>query len=132
MKNKPVKGMKIGKAVADTTREFSYRFYNTLIKELGHLSTIFLLIVPLLIVCITSDKRVMLILSCVFVLCSHFVKEVGYKLNGETNRGVPIPPLRFTEKDENGIIHINSDYQQEAIVYLCNVEEYLEKRGLIK
>ena len=41
----------------------------------------------------------------------------------------PIPLQRFTDRDENGFISIKEEETQEAMLYLCDVEDYLKSKG---
>lgn len=100
-----------------------------LIEELDKVAVILQILIPVLISGTGLGFIQMLIVSCVLVAIVKYIREVGYKLNHVTERGFPIPPQRFTERDEQGFISIREDETQEAILYLCDVEDYLKGKG---
>lgn len=46
-------------------------------------------------------------------------------------RDSPLSEYRYTVKDTDGIVSIREQDTQEAILYLCDVEDYLRIKGLI-
>lgn len=102
------------------------------IEELDKIAVIIQIFIPIIIVKMELSIPKMLIVSCATILATKYIKEVGYKLNNVTERGFPIPTKRFTEQDENGFIGIEEERTQEAIIYLCDVEDYLKSKGWLK
>lgn len=49
------------------------------------------------------------------------------------NKGytIPIPDKRFTEVDEDGEVSIPNSRIQELILYLADLEDWLERKGLL-
>lgn len=43
----------------------------------------------------------------------------------------PVPLKRFTEKEEDGLVTVRQDRLQEMILYLADVEDWLERKGMM-
>lgn len=43
----------------------------------------------------------------------------------------PIPMKRFTTKEEDGLVTVRQDRVQEMILYLADVEDWLERKGMM-
>lgn len=112
-----------------TLIELFSTFKYSLIEELDKLAVAIQILIPIMIAMSNSSIIKMLLISCVLVVIVKYIKEVGYKLNHVTERGFPIPLKRYTNRDENGFIGINEEEMQEAILYLCDVEDYLKSKG---
>lgn len=100
-----------------------------LVEELDKIAIVIQVLIPIVIAKMDLSTPKMLIVSCVLVVCVKYIREVGYKLNHVTERGFPIPLQRFTDRDENGFISIKEEETQEAMLYLCDVEDYLKSKG---
>ena len=123
------KGNRILVVLLQTLSELLATFKYGLIEELDKVAVVLQILIPIVIARTDLSIPKMLIVSCVLVVCVKYIKEVGYKLNHVTERGFPIPLQRFTERDENGFISIREEETQEAILYLCDVEDYLKSKG---
>lgn len=99
------------------------------VEELDKIAVLIQILIPVVIARMGLSTSKTLVVSCVLVVVVKYVKEVGYKLNHVTERGFPIPTNRFTHKDENGFIDIKDEDAQEAVLYLCEVEDYLKSKG---
>ena len=112
-----------------TLSELLATFKYGLIEELDKVAVVLQILIPIVIARTDFSIPKMLLVSCVLVVCVKYIREVGYKLNHVTERGFPIPLQRFTERDENGFISIKEEETQEAMLYLCDVEDYLKSKG---
>lgn len=128
-KTRKRKGNRILVVLLQTLSELLATFKYGLIEELDKVAVVLQILIPIVIARTDLSIPKMLIVSCVLVVCVKYIKEVGYKLNHVTERGFPIPLQRFTERDENGFISIREEETQEAILYLCDVEDYLKSKG---
>lgn len=59
-----------------------------------------------------------------------------YILKGVANKAgkgkaVPVPRERFTDVSEDGEVTIRTDRTQELILYIADLEDYLERKGLL-
>lgn len=115
-----------------TIKELLSAFKYGLIEELDKVAVVIQILIPVVIARTDLGVIGMIVISCVLVACTKYIKEVGYKLNHVTERGFPIPLQRFTYQDENGFISIKEDETQEAILYLYDVEDYLKSKGWLK
>lgn len=46
-------------------------------------------------------------------------------------KNVPVPMKRFTEVDEDGQVSVEQKRLQELLLYVADVEDWLEKKGLL-
>nr|DAP48961.1 MAG TPA: hypothetical protein [Caudoviricetes sp.] len=128
-KTKKRKGNGIFVVLLQTLNELLATFKYGLIEELDKVAVLLQILIPIVIVSMNLSTTKMLVVSCVLVVCVKYIREVGYKLNHVTERGFPIPLQRFTDRDENGFISIREEETQEAMLYLCDVEDYLKSKG---
>jgi hypothetical protein len=128
-KTKKKKGNSIFVVLLQTLGELLATFKYGLIEELDKIAVLLQILIPIVIARMDLSTLKMLVVSCVLVACVKYIREVGYKLNHVTERGLPIPLQRFTDRDENGFISIKEEETQEAMLYLCDVEDYLKSKG---
>lgn len=72
------------------------------------------------------------VLTCVVVLilvqsATSYTKKLMESM-GKGN-DVPVPRKRFTTVDEDGEVTVRVDRTQELILYVCDLEDYLERKG---
>lgn len=128
-KNRGRKGNSILIVLLQTFGELLATFKYGLIEELDKVAVVLQILMPIVIARTDLSTPKMLLVSFVLVVCVKYIREVGYKLNHVTERGFPIPLQRFTDRDENGFISIKEEETQEAMLYLCDVEDYLKSKG---
>lgn len=128
-KTRKRKGNSIFVVLLQTLGELLATFKYGLIEELDKIAVLLQILIPIVIARMDLSTLKMLVVSCVLVACVKYIREVGYKLNHVTERGLPIPLQRFTDRDENGFISIKEEETQEAMLYLCDVEDYLKSKG---
>lgn len=58
---------------------------------------------------------------------SYYMRAYGNKI-GKGNI-VPVPNKRFTEVHEDGEVTIRSDRLQELVLYMADLEDWIEKKG---
>lgn len=66
------------------------------------------------------------ILVCIVV---YYLRSMANKLGKGYN--IPTPDKRFTEVDEDGEVSVRNDRVQELILYLADLEDWLERKGLL-
>lgn len=130
-RNSKKKYNKVSFAMSLTLQEMLKGLKYAIIEELDKIATIIQIVIPIVILKATDNIFVMLVLSILFTIFARYVKEVGYKLNNVTDRGFPIPVHRFTKRDEQGFIDIQNEDVEEALLYLCDVEDYLKRKGML-
>lgn len=59
----------------------------------------------------------------------YYMKEIANRCN--KGKRIPIPRERFTEVDEDGEVSIDINRTQELILYVADLEDWLERRGLL-
>lgn len=128
-KNKKKTKQRVCVVLLQTLAELFETLKYGLVEELDKIAIVIQVLIPIVIAKMDLSTPKMLIVSCVLVVCVKYIREVGYKLNHVTERGFPIPLQRFTDRDENGFISIKEEETQEAMLYLCDVEDYLKSKG---
>lgn len=128
-KKEEKKGDSVHSVLWQTMKELLSAFKYGLIEELDKVAVVIQVLIPIVIAKTDLNLVGMLLVSCVLTICVKYIREVGYKLNHITERGFPIPLQRFTKQDENGFISIKEEETQEAMLYLCDVEDYLKSKG---
>ena len=128
-KTRKRKGNSILVVLLQTLGELLETFKYGLIEELDKIAVLLQILIPIVIARTDLSTPKMLVVSCILVVCVKYIREVWYKLNRVTERGFPIPLQRFTDRDENGFISIKEEETQEAMLYLCDVEDYLKSKG---
>ena len=128
-KNKKKTKQRVCVVLLQTLAELFATLKYGLVEELDKIAIVIQVLIPIVIAKMDLSIPKMLIVSCVLVVCVKYIREVGYKLNHVTERGFPIPLQRFTDRDENGFISIKEEETQEAMLYLCDVEDYLKSKG---
>lgn len=81
-------------------------------KERGYISAGGELFIPILL------------LIVVYIIRS-FANKIGKGIT------IPVPSKRFTEVDEDGEVSIRHDRLQELILYIADLEDWLERKGLL-
>ena len=64
-----------------------------------------------------------------FCVLIFFIKSYANKIGKGTT--IPIPNKRFTEEDDDGEVSIENRRIQELILYTADLEDWLERKGLL-
>lgn len=120
------------KTMIETLIELLIAFKYAVIEELGKIAIVIQIIIPIICFYAGMDMKTFVFVIVMLTIAVKYIKEVGYKLNNVSERGFPLPGHRFTKTDNNGFIMVKDEDMQEAILYLCDVENYLRNKGLIK
>lgn len=56
-----------------------------------------------------------------------YLKGVANKMN--KGKRIPKPEKRFTEVDEDGIVSIEEERVEELLVYMADLEDWMERKG---
>lgn len=126
------KNKKVFPAIIQTVVEFAYSVKYGIVKELNHIAAIMQLVCSILLARSDFDIIELIFAYTLLGLVTMFMKEIGYKLNSITDRGIPIPDRRFVKIDNHGFISIDEEDIQEAMLYLNDVEEYISSKGWLK
>lgn len=118
-------------AVASSAKETIAQARNWLVGHFEELVCIIYILLPYVLIKshIRALESIVITLVVVFIL--NFVTRVKHKMRNETKDGFPVSEYRYTVKDTDGIVSIKEQDTQEAILYLCDVEDYLRRKGLI-
>lgn len=70
-----------------------------------------------------------LFIPIIFVVITYYLRSMANKLRKGIK--IPLPEKRFTEIDEDGEVSIEHSRLQELILYIADLEDWLERKGLI-
>ena len=105
---------------------------NTFVKELENIAVVIQVFIPIIIVIFGGSVVQMLIISCILMICTKYIKEVSHKLNNTTDDGIPVPKENYTQTDKYGFVSFIEGRETEAVLYLYELEEYFKKIGKLK
>ena len=118
-------------AVASSANETIVQARNWLVGHFEELICIIYIVLPYALIKSHIGALESIVVTLVVVFILNFVTRVKHKMRNETKEGFPISEYRYTVKDTDGIVSIKEQDTQEAILYLCDVEDYLRRKGLI-
>lgn len=104
---------------------FINKFISEFKRELGKISVIIQILIPVILAYLSKDMFITIICSMALVFVASYIKAVYRHINGIDASGMPVPLNRFTIK-ENGVIRISEGSLQGALQYLYELENYLE------
>lgn len=58
-----------------------------------------------------------------------FIVSKYLKYSEVEDNGFPVPPKRFTSESRDGEVTVENSRLQEMIIYVCDVEDWLESSG---
>ena len=65
----------------------------------------------------------------IFCIIIYYIRSYANKIRKGTT--IPVPNERFTEVDDDGEVSIENNRIQELILYLADLEDWLERKGLL-
>lgn len=65
----------------------------------------------------------------IFWLVTYLLRAIVNKTGKGTS--IPRPKKRFTEVTEDGEVSVPMDRSEEMILYLCDLEDWMERKGLM-
>lgn len=118
--------------VADVVKNIVKSYINTLRKNLSKIATMIQIIIPVALSMCAIPIAGKVVLSCLFLFVCRVVREVSDKINHRCFDGLPVPRERFTHVDTNGFTEFTCDSMQDVLMYMTELEEYFEAKGLMK
>lgn len=70
-----------------------------------------------------------LFIPIIFCVIAYVLRSYANKIGKGTT--IPVPKKRFTEVDDYGEVSITNDRIQELILYLADLEDWFERKGLL-
>ena len=70
-----------------------------------------------------------LFIPIIFCVITYVLRSYANKIGKGTT--IPVPSKRFTEVDDYGEVSISNNRIQELILYLADLEDWLERKGLL-
>lgn len=65
----------------------------------------------------------------IFVVVVYYLKSTANKMGKGIT--IPLPEKRFTQVDDDGEVSIENKRIQELILYVADLEDWLERKGLL-
>lgn len=119
------------KILIETFIEYINMMIYFIINGLDKLSIIIQIFVPVIIVyCLKGNIVITLLISCITAFICRYLNTIGHKVKRQSDDGIPVSEKRYTKVDDNGFIFLEDP--EEAMQYLCDIENYLQERGYIK
>lgn len=72
-----------------------------------------------------SEILIPILVGFIIYLIRSFTNKIGKGIT------IPKPNKRFTEVDDDGEVNIRQDRIQELILYMADLEDWLERKGLL-
>ena len=70
-----------------------------------------------------------LFIPILFCVITYYIRSYANKIGkGAT---IPVPEKRFTEVDDDGEVSIRNSRIQELILYMADLEDWFERKGLL-
>ena len=69
-----------------------------------------------------------LFIPVLVLMLTYYVNGIARKYNKGTS--LPIPEKRFTEVDDEGEVSIRQDRVQELLLYMADLEDWMERKGM--
>ncbi len=127
--------IKLLRLVLQITSELLYDMYYWLKLNLGNIARIVTMLFPFLTYWLGyKDKTYNLpmfdIQAILGIVSIYTIVYYLYKAHNKVNKGttMPIPKKRFTEKSEYGEVSIENDRIEELILYLGELEDWMERK----
>lgn len=127
-----IKQRKLRNALINTMHEMVSEIAHGFIKGLGTIALIIQILIPVILLQLNVNTIKAIIYSVILLFITKYIKEVGYKVNNKTERGLPLPNDFYVIKDEYGFISLREGFEQDAILYLYDVEDYIRGKGWLK
>lgn len=70
-----------------------------------------------------------LFIPIIFCVITYYIRSYANKIGKGT--AIPVPEKRFTEVNDDGEVSIANNRIQELILYLADLEDWLERKGLL-
>lgn len=75
---------------------------------------------------IVLNLAIALVIAFMLSFAKSLVVKAGY------DDDTPVPSKRFTEVDDEGMVMVPNDRLQELLLYVSDVEDYLERKGKLQ
>ena len=130
--------MKILKILVEITIEALVSIAYFIKSNLRNLATILSIALPYVMYFIgqyvAADRNEItvggeILVPILFMVLIFYIKSTANKLRKGTN--IPLPDKRFTKVDDDGEVSIENNRIQELILYLADLEDWLERKGLL-
>lgn len=70
-----------------------------------------------------------LFVPLVFIVLIYYLRSTANKIGKGTT--IPLPDKRFTQVDEDGEVSIEHKRIQELILYMADLEDWMERKGML-
>lgn len=123
--------MKVFQVCGETIVELISLTLYTVKKEYGKLLVLFQLLIPCLIVWLGTSGCWVLLYSVLLNLVLECIKRIANKLANQTADGFPMHEGRRYTRASGGMVVIDQTKREEALLYLYEVEDYMERRKYV-
>lgn len=121
------------KVLKETLKQYISIARYTIGRNVDKIGIALQIVFPVLMIGLLKQYHVnvfiLLLISCALYVISRYLMTVGRVMRSEDEEGMPIPDERYTKVDNRGFLWVEK--QQEAMAYLCDVENYLQRIGAL-
>lgn len=130
--------MKLLRIIGEITTEVLYSISYFVVSNLVTFANLLIVILPYLTYFLGQTMALErneiafggeIFIPVVFLIMIYYMKSTANKLGKGTK--VPVPDERFTEVDEYGEVSIENRRIQELILYLADLEDWMERKGML-
>lgn len=92
--------------------------------------------ISLPLVCFVVAKlslQIPIVLQLFLIVCIQFILYCAKWYASSIGKGqsVPVPAKRFTQVSEDGEVSVETSRVQEMMLYVADVEDYLDRKGML-
>ena len=119
--------------LVEVTHDALYTAGEIICNNMLNFANILNMLLPFAMYFMGRDKvpvSIGIIIPTVSIILIYYAKNIANKIGKGIT--VPIPEKRFTEIGDEGEVSIENDRIQEMLLYVADLEDWLQKRGLLK
>lgn len=99
-------------------------------ESLGKIAFILQIAVPVLISITDTTTPEKIAISAGWVCMAIYLRRLDVHINRKDVSGFPLPPCVLTRVDKAGFVEMIEGREETAIIYLSELEEYIERKNL--
>lgn len=118
----------------DAFRNFTYFIKNSLTTFANILNWVAPYTMYIVGQCVALERNVFTLggeafVPIAFIILAYYLRSAANKLGKGVT--IPVPEKRFTEVDEDGEVSVEHKRLQELLLYVADVEDWLERKGML-
>lgn len=107
--------------------ELTRDILNGIAESTGKIAVLLQILFPVIITMTNTTLLQKAAISCVWAFLVTYLGIVDRKINRRKKNGMPLPPCKLTTTDKAGFVEIIEGRTEAAIIYLSDIEDWIEK-----